>query len=71
MWYLIFDFFELILRVFLKFALDIIGKNLGISKTFSKKDLELLLYDKNSIWIVLYILGQFKTDIAIKKKGSK
>ena len=70
-WYFISDFFQLVLEVFPKFTSNIINKNLKISKVFLKWNFEVKLYNKNGVFMVVFILDLFDIDGAIEKWDGK
>ena len=65
--YSILGFFQLVLKVFLKFTLDIINKSLKISKIFLKQGFKFWPYNKTDIVIIIGILSSLKIDNIIKK----
>lgn len=65
--YLILSFFQLVLRVFFKLALEIIDKNLGIFKIFLEKSFKLQPYDLSNTFITIFLLGLLEIDNTIEK----
>ena len=49
-----------------KLTLNIINKDLKISKIFLKKDFKIRLYDKSNILMAMLMLGTFETNNVIK-----
>ena len=67
----ILSFFQLILRVPFKLALDAIDKGLGVSKVFFKDSLELWPCDWNGTLVTALVLGPSKADGTAKEYGGK
>ena len=65
--YLILSFFKLVLGVSSKITLNIVDKNLGISKVFLKEDFEFKIYNWSDAFAAAIILGPFENDNIIKK----
>lgn len=70
-WCLILGFFQLVLEILSKFTLDIINKNLEVSKVLLKKVFKVWLYDKSGTFIVALILSSLKADVTTKVWSSK
>ena len=62
-----FGFLLIGIRSFSKLILDIVNKDLRISKIFLKESFKVKLCNRNSILITAFIIGLSKVDGAIKK----
>lgn len=70
---LIYNFFQLILKVFSDFFLNAIDKSIRSSQPLTKKNLTFVLYNRDDsfIFILLLVLIFVEQSLVLEKKSSK